>query len=137
MLKSSRNHRRSRRMTICKNSSFDQIFPTKLLWWNARNSAEVSMENIQRSVRYSLWNCKIQKQPPKGVPRKSCSENMQQSYRRTPMTKCDFNKVAKRLWVAAFENWHNASIMYLIMHLIIMYLNVSGVSTVFKTANFH
>ena len=36
----------------------------------------------------------IRKQPPRGVPRKRCSENMQQIYRRTPMPKCDFNKVA-------------------------------------------
>ena len=36
----------------------------------------------------------LQKQPPRGVPSKSCSENMQQSYRRTPMLECDFNKVA-------------------------------------------
>ena len=28
------------------------------------------------------------------VLRKWCSENMQQIYRRTHMTKCDFNKVA-------------------------------------------
>ena len=34
-----------------------------------------------------------QKQPPRGVPRKRCSENIQQIYRRTPMPKCDFNKV--------------------------------------------
>ena len=27
-----------------------------------------------------------QKQPPAGVPRKRCSENMQQIYRRTPMS---------------------------------------------------
>ena len=40
------------------------------------------------------WN--IQKQPSRGVLRKSCSENMQQIYRRTPMSKCDFNKVAKQ-----------------------------------------
>ena len=32
---------------------------------------------------------KDQKQPPKGVSRKRCSENMQQIYRRTPMPKCD------------------------------------------------
>ena len=38
-----------------------------------------------------------QKQPPRGVPRKMCSENMQQIYKRTPMAKCDFNKVAKQL----------------------------------------
>ena len=37
---------------------------------------------------------KIQKQPPGGVLSKRCSENMQQLYRRTPMPKCDFNKVA-------------------------------------------
>ena len=35
-----------------------------------------------------------QKQPSRGVPRKRCSENMQQIYRRTPIPKCDFNKVA-------------------------------------------
>ena len=39
----------------------------------------------------------FQKQPPRGVPRKSCSENMQQIYRRTPMPKCDFNKVVLQL----------------------------------------
>ena len=35
----------------------------------------------------------IQKQPSKGVLKKRCSENMQQIYRRTPMPKCDSNKV--------------------------------------------
>ena len=37
-----------------------------------------------------------QKQPSRGVLRKMCSENMQQIYRRTPMPKCDFSKVAKQ-----------------------------------------
>ena len=43
---------------------------------------------------------KGQKQPPRGVPRKKCSENMQQIYRRTRMPKCDFNKVAAydKIW---------------------------------------
>ena len=36
----------------------------------------------------------FQKQPPRGVLSKRCSENMRQIYRRTPMPKCDFNKVA-------------------------------------------
>ena len=36
----------------------------------------------------------FQKHPPRGVPRKRCSENMQQICRRKPMPKCDFNKVA-------------------------------------------
>ena len=30
----------------------------------------------------------------RGVLSTSCSENMQQIYKRTPMPKCDFNKVA-------------------------------------------
>ena len=38
------------------------------------------------------------KQPSRGVPRKRCSENMPQIYRRTPMPKCDFNKVALQLY---------------------------------------
>ena len=35
------------------------------------------------------------KQPYRGVLRKRCSEDIQQIYKRTPMPKCDFNKVAK------------------------------------------
>ena len=47
----------------------------------------------------SLYNwMNIQKQPSRGVPRERCSENMQQIYRRTPMPKCDFNKVALKLY---------------------------------------
>ena len=38
----------------------------------------------------------VQMQPPRGVLRKMCSENKQQIYRRAPMSKCDFNKVALR-----------------------------------------
>ena len=41
------------------------------------------------------WNGLIQKQPSRGFPKKTCSENMQQTYKRTPIRKCDFNKVAK------------------------------------------
>ena len=40
----------------------------------------------------------LQNQPPRGVLKKRCSENMQQIYRRTPMPKCDFNKVAIQLY---------------------------------------
>ena len=35
-----------------------------------------------------------QKQPSRGVHKRRCSENMQQIFGRTPMPKCDFNKVA-------------------------------------------
>ena len=40
----------------------------------------------------------MQKQPSRGVLREKSSENMQHIYRRTPMPKCDFNKVAKQLY---------------------------------------
>ena len=39
----------------------------------------------------------MQKQPSIGVLMKRCSENIQQIDKRTPMPKCDFNKVAKQL----------------------------------------
>ena len=44
----------------------------------------------------------------RGVLRKRCSENMQQIYRRTPISKCDFNKVAKRLVIGlGLEKYFN------------------------------
>ena len=39
-----------------------------------------------------------QKQPTRGVPRKRCSAIVQQMNRKTPMPKCDFNKVALQLY---------------------------------------
>ena len=39
-----------------------------------------------------------QKQPLRGVRRKKFSEDMQKIYRRTPMPKCDFNKVALQIY---------------------------------------
>ena len=39
----------------------------------------------------------VQKQPSIGVLKKRCSENIQQNYRRTPMSKRDFNNAAKQL----------------------------------------
>ena len=47
-------------------------------------------------LRLFYFYVTIQKQPPRGDPRKRCSENIQQIYRRTPMPKCAFNKVAKQ-----------------------------------------
>ena len=41
---------------------------------------------------------KIQKQPSRHVFKKSCSEYMQQIYRRTLMPKCDFSKVALQFY---------------------------------------
>ena len=55
---------------------------------------------MKRSHEYTISTKiqkKIQKQLFRDVPRKRCSENMQQIYRRTPMSNCDFNNVAE-LW---------------------------------------
>ena len=52
------------------------------------------------------------KQQSRGVLSKRCSENMQQIYRRTPMPKCDSNKVAKQLYWSNFLEitlWHECS----------------------------
>ena len=38
-----------------------------------------------------LKNLIFKEQPPRGVLKKRCFENIQQTYRRTPMPKCDFN----------------------------------------------
>ena len=48
---------------------------------------------------------KIQKQPPRSVPRKKCSENIQQIYKRTPMRECDFSKVAMQLYWNHTSTW--------------------------------
>ena len=37
--------------------------------------------------------------------KKNCSKKMQQIYKRTPMTKCDFNKVAKSLYWNRTSAW--------------------------------
>ena len=53
---------------------------------NNKNENYIKIEQIQSS--------KGQKQPTRGVLRKSSSKNMQQMYGRTPMPTCDLNKVA-------------------------------------------
>ena len=45
----------------------------------------------------------MKKQPSRGTPRKPRFENMQQIYRITPMSKCDFNKVAVTLFKLHFN----------------------------------
>ena len=51
--------------------------------------------HIDDQLSFNLHISSIyQKQSSKGVPRKRCSENMQQIYRRTLIPKCHFNKVA-------------------------------------------
>ena len=53
---------------------------------------------IQERLLQKSSKSSIIKQPSRGVLRKRCSVNMQQLCRRTPMPKCDFNKVAEQLY---------------------------------------
>ena len=59
----------------------------------------------ERKLTYTERNYNKQKQPPRGVPRKRWSENIQQIYRRTPMPKCDFNNVALQLYWNHTSAW--------------------------------
>ena len=43
---------------------------------------------------FKIPNLLVQKQPPRVVLKKRCSESMQQIYRRTLMQKCDINEVS-------------------------------------------
>ena len=73
------------------------------------NVNNINNKTLERILIISVINCLtlvvsmlterfflLQKQPFIGVLIKRCSENLQQIYRRTPMPKCDFNKVAKQ-----------------------------------------
>ena len=55
--------------------------------WNMKNKDHLSTNFLRRERYFTSWN--PQKQTCRGVPRKRCSENMQQIYRRTPMLKCN------------------------------------------------
>ena len=54
----------------------------------------------------------IQKHPSSGVLKKSCSENMHQIYRGTPMSKCWFNKVAMQLFWNHTSTWVFVSLLH-------------------------
>ena len=66
-----------------------------------------------KKFTFSIWPRKllpIHKQPFRGVLSKRCSENIHQIYKRIPILKCDFHKVAKQLywnhtsaWVFSYE----------------------------------
>ena len=70
-------------------SPLDELSERKMLKLFSRAS---------KCVKFMSILLVLQKQSPSGVPRKTCSENIQQIYRRTPMPKCDFNKLAKQLY---------------------------------------
>ena len=56
----------------------------------------------------------FQKQPSKDILKKSCSENMQQINRKTPVLKCDCNKIAVALQLYWYHTRHGCSPVYLL-----------------------
>ena len=71
-----------------------------------RTSGQVINTNILFQFLFiNFLGLELQKQPPRGVLIKMCSENMQQIYRRTPMPKCYFNKVALQLYWNHTSAW--------------------------------
>ena len=57
-----------------------------------------SPEEYASHARMELGKLYLQKQPSRRVLRKKFPENMQQIYRRTTMTKCDFNKLTLQFY---------------------------------------
>ena len=49
------------------------------------------------SILINFTKCPCQKQPPRGVLKKKCSDNMQQIYKRSTMPKCNFNEIATQI----------------------------------------
>ena len=61
--------------------------------------------SLTQSVVGLYTDTYVLKQPLRVVPRKRCFENMQQTYRRTPMPNCDFHKVALELYWNHTSTW--------------------------------
>ena len=85
------------------------LFQHKYFFSNALRLA-LNFNNIRNLKHVLTWDTLSnryfkQKQPPTGVLKKKCCENMQDIYRRTPMLKCDFNKVAKQFYWNCTSWW--------------------------------
>ena len=84
------------------------IWPKTLYFWNS-NLLDVQYTVteiiVKLPLRWKTWQ--IQKRPPRGIPRKRCSENMQQIYREQPMLKCDLIKLQGNFIEIA--HWHGCS----------------------------
>ena len=60
---------------------------------NKKKQVSAAQKNVSCPKKLLFFSGTVphtQKQPPRGVLKKSCSENMQQIYRRTSMPKCIF-----------------------------------------------
>ena len=62
------------------------------LYTTSSRAEKLPIDFFRKSARVYAHN-----QPSRCIFRKRCSENTQQIYRRKPMPKCDFNKIAFQL----------------------------------------
>ena len=60
--------------------------------WNITCIIQNESETADKGLINDL-ECRVQKQRFRRVLRKKCFENLQQIFRRIPMSKCDFNKL--------------------------------------------
>ena len=91
-------------MKFSKNLKLEDITPLhKKEEKDIKSNYKPGRKDSSKLRKMKSWKVYFQKQPARAVLSKRCSENMQQIYRRTPMLKCDFNKVA------ASVSWHKFS----------------------------
>ena len=83
-----RYYRRKEHMNLKSTKSYTE---RNTLW---QPSFEYTLTETSMFKMFATICLSVQKQSPRGVPRKKCFEDMQQIYRRTPMPIYDFNKVA-------------------------------------------
>ena len=87
-------------VNLCILSKYEKIRARKTPY-SATFNTVMAVSAIDMKHRVSA----VQKQPFRDVLRKRCSENIQQIYWRTPMPKCNFNRVAKQLYWNCTSAW--------------------------------
>ena len=85
-------------------SCTDLILTSRKYSFKNTTSYETGLSDPHHMI-LTMLKTTFQKQSSRGFLRKRCSENIQQIYRRTPMPKCDFNKVALQLYWNHTSGW--------------------------------
>ena len=84
-----------------KQNEYNKIkFKSILQWYFLSLLLKVVLRKPSPRMMFSCSEKSIsaQKKPSRVVLKKRCFESIQQIYRRTPMSKCDFNKISKQLY---------------------------------------
>ena len=85
--------------------SLAQFEPIRTDGQRGKGGGGVQKLDIFHDYHKCMVPYKTQRQPSRGVFRKRFSENVQQIYKRTPMPKCDFKRVAKQLYWNHTSAW--------------------------------